>query len=141
MSISATMTVCDDIRFENNGKLMLIGGYTSDIFITNDDFWVNQLLFLFHVEGPLSEAPREITFEVTLPRGEAKKLTIPMANFQNTGERTRWYVRQIINFYHETLHPGSILARVLCDDQAMPVGAPWIVLPAPEGEAQLAPTP
>ena len=141
MSVSATLLICDDIRFENTGKMLIVGGYTSDIAIPQADFNVGQLLFLFSLDAPISDFPREVKFEVVFPGDELRENAVVLPPLENLEGRTRWYLRQILNFNNQALRPGRIFARVVCDGQETLVGAPWIVLVPPIEEPVVTATP
>ena len=128
MISNVTLDVCEDVRFEADGKLIVIGIYTLDISIVPGLFPVKQLLFLFHADGLRADTPVKVEFEVTLPGALPKRIELRPPPFDEAPERTRWYVRGIVQFMNEILYPGHISAKAICDGVETEVGAPWIVL-------------
>jgi hypothetical protein len=130
MSINVSIMVCDDIRFEQNGKMFLIGVYNNDLGIGAPGAVVPQLMFLFSVDGPLAERPKEITLEVTLPGGApiGSTFPVPLADslLETLPGRTRWFMRNVIAIQNTELNPGRIVARVAVDGVDVTVSTPWI---------------
>ena len=128
MISNATLFVCEDIRFEADGKFIVIGTYTRDISIVPGPYPVKRLLFLFNADGPLSSLPKKLEFEVTLPGAQPRRAEIQPPAFEDTPGRTRWYARGIVQFTNEILYPGQIFAKAISDGLETEVVAPWIVL-------------
>jgi hypothetical protein len=130
----ASVLVCDDIRLEISGKLIIIGAYTQDIVIPSDEFVVNQIYFLFLAECQRSEPFKSLKFEVTLPGNEPVAVDMgkppPLAD-DVMPERERLYVRQAIQIPAAKLRPGKIMARVIHDGGVINAGAGWIVKASP----------
>jgi hypothetical protein len=126
MSIGATLIVCDDIRFEANGKFIVVGAYTGDIAIANAGDMTWQTIFLFSVDCPIATYPRRMEFSVTLPGHPPDISVYDVPDFVRTGLSGRWPYRHIIHVRHRVLNPGGIAARVICDSQVIDVAAPRI---------------
>ena len=124
----ASVIVCDDVRTEMTGKLIVIGVYTTDIAIFSDEQMSPQLQFLFYAECDHSDPFKSIKFEVQLP-GE-KPAFVETANLPPpppiTSGRSRSYIRQLLTVAPATLRPGKITARVVHDRGEIPVSAGWI---------------
>lgn len=129
MSRSATLMVCDDIRQEMSGKLIIIGVYTGDILILHDDFQIGQLIFFFTVDCDIKDTPRKTYFEVVLPDGETTSLTIDAPELIPDEQFTRWYIRQTLGIQNKSLRSGKIKAKVICDGEEIRMSAPAIVVP------------
>jgi hypothetical protein len=131
MNIDATLMVCDDVRMEVNGKLILIGVYTGDIAIPADGSISPHLMFLFVAEGQLTRQPAEVTFELMLPGDEPRRTSIKLPAFVVPEGRTKWTVRQVLGLQNIVLHPGHATAKVICDGEETAISAPWIVVAPP----------
>lgn len=132
MSAHATLIVCDDIRFEANGKFIVIGGYTGDIAIAASRDYAPQMLFLFSVDSPLVGFPRRMEFSVTLP-GHPPDISIhDVSDFVADPAIPRWTYRHIVHVRNRALYPGKIAARVICDTQVIDVFAPNVSISLPE---------
>jgi hypothetical protein len=134
----ASVIVCDDVRFEITGKLVIVGAYTADIAIAADEQPTPQLQFLFRAECDINDPFTAIRFEVTLPGtepviAESKNLGPPPGV---SAGRTRISVHQLISIPGAVLRPGKILARVVHEKGEIPVTATWItkVEPSPKTE-------
>jgi len=124
----ASVIVCDDVRFEVTGKLVIVGVYTADISIVSDEQPTPQLQFLFRAECDINDPFATIRFEVTLPGSEpivaeSKSLGPPPSV---SAGRTRISIYQLISVPGAVLRPGKILARVVHEKGEIPVSATWI---------------
>ena len=62
--------MCDEVRVENNGKLMIIGMYTPDMSVPQIPFLVRTLTFFTSVE---SDVPGDFAFRMKLSHLETGK--------------------------------------------------------------------
>lgn len=126
----ASVVVCDDIRVEVNGKLVLIGLYTSDIVIPTDIFTAFQMHFLFMAECVRSDPFKSLRFEVMLPGNDPVSVTAsvpPALDEKLLPERERMYVRQDVYISPANLRPGRIMAKVIHERGEIDAHAGWIV--------------
>jgi hypothetical protein len=132
MKSQATLLVCDEIRLEMTGKLILIGTYTSDMMIPAPGFVTPQMVFFLIFEGPLAERPTEgCKFEVTLPGQKPSEWPIIFQpNPPPVPEgRTKFIMRHGWAIQSPVLNPGHIKGRVITSKGEISVGGPWITLP------------
>jgi hypothetical protein len=133
--MNATVSICDDIRMEINGKLILIGMYTGNIIISTDNVAVPQMVFLFYVDCKVDEVPRVLEFEATLPGGEPQTSRVDITEPPHfKPEHTRWYLRHAITLGMPHLSAGKIKARVRLDDKEIELTTPWIEVATPPEE-------
>jgi hypothetical protein len=136
MAVQATYMVCDDVRVEWNGKAIVIGIYTSDLTIPSTPVAVTQLQFFLIFECGVSEQPKKIRFEVTLPNQPTAhwELRLP-ENIPVPEGRTKFTVRQPFAVMNAVLEPGQIKAKVTYEETEIDLGGPWIVQvePTPPG--------
>jgi hypothetical protein len=133
MAINATVIICEDLRIENTGKVIVIGMHPGNLSIpTEGETTIAQLIFLFSIDGPLSYLPNRVRFEVEIP-GVSQPLSSEMSMETQTFEEkyTRWSARQAIGMRNITAQSGKIAARVWVDDQQLEVSSPWIVAAEP----------
>lgn len=128
------LLVCDDLRLEFNGKTILVGVYNGDIIIPFSPFAAGQLYFIFNFECDVSEIPRNLTFEITLPGQKPLQWPCPIPqDVKIPNERKKAYVRQPCPIFGPVLNEGRIEAKVIHDMGEIEVAAPWIVqMPAPQ---------
>jgi hypothetical protein len=137
------MIVCDVGRLEYDGKLTLVGVYTTDLGIPANSTVAPTIAFFVAVEGDLSEQPAFIEFEICLPGQppiRLPRIEIPAGEKPPEG-RTRWIVRTMHSLVNAPLQPGHITGKVICDDREVPISGPWIVVaenpaPAPNSTVQ-----
>jgi hypothetical protein len=124
---NATVTVCEDLRFENTGKFIIVGGYTGDIAVFTEGMPLKQLMFLFQVEYRVSDTPIDITFEVKIPGQETKTDRTQIPDVKNVFKKEFWVFRHIIAA--ENIPPvlGAIDVRVLVGDHVIELVCPSIV--------------
>jgi hypothetical protein len=124
---NVSVTVCDDIRLEANGKLILIGVYTGNIVIPADDYVTPQISFFFHIDIPRDTHPTKVMCEIGLPGGsppQRGEIAIAQPAFKEG--HTRWVMRHVLGFRNAPLIPGKIEARVYIDDEVYPAVAAWV---------------
>ena len=126
---SATLLVCDDIRIEANGKLIIIGVYTGNILILSPEMPGTNLTFMFSLDVPIGEIPRSVAFEVVLPGEKPDRHSLEITDPKLEPHHTRWYLKQVVVAGGKTLRLGRIDAKVVCDGEEILVSAPWIVAP------------
>jgi hypothetical protein len=136
MILNATISLCDDIRFEVGGKITLVGVYLGDVSIIPGPYPVKQLVFLVNIEGTLEDLPRELAIEVAVPSLEPRRKTLTLPTFDSPAGRTTWFTRGVVAFENELLQAGRVVAKVIADGVEYEVGSPWIVeAPPPALEA------
>lgn len=123
----AYVIVCDDIRTEASGKMIIIGAYTGDIAIFADSDSSPQLTFYFRAECDVDDPFAFIRFEVTLPGEEPAvfEAALPPPPPMPL-ERRRAYVRHIMRIAPATLRPGKIVAKVVHEKGEIPLSSGWI---------------
>jgi|SRR5208282_4581275 len=129
----AFVTVCDDVRIEINGKLIMIGVYPNHIIVPAEPFVASQLVFNFYAESDINDPFTSVTLEVTLPKQPPQRMEVPLgvpAQPISPGW-TRWYVRYPLTLRPAVLHFGKIVARVIHDKGELEAGAPWVLSVAP----------
>lgn len=129
-SWNATLLVCDDLLYSLTGKINLFGIYTGDIGVPLQMQATGQLVFLFLLEGDLSERPGRVTLEVSLP-GESSpnRLDVgPLAVPAAAPGRTRWNLRLPFLVAQPVLRPGRIEAKIIHGKDEISVRGPWITL-------------
>jgi hypothetical protein len=131
MITSATVDVCEDIRFEHDGKFTLVGVFTNDIALI-PDIPARRIIFLFHIDGSMDAIPDSLAVEVTLPlvKPSRQNIDIPeilRAEMTGNPSRTRWTVRGVVVFVDQIFGPGQIVAKVIADGSEYYVGAPSLV--------------
>jgi hypothetical protein len=126
------MLVCDDLLYTITGKLNLIGIYTTDIGIPVEAHVAAQMIFLFNIEGDLSEQPKDgLHFELQMPGEEAKTLTVPVPVLTAPAApgRTRWFARIPFLVQPVVLRAGQIKATIKHEPgEDIAVAGPWITL-------------
>jgi hypothetical protein len=80
MAINSKFSImCDEVRMENNGKLMILGLYTPDMSVPQFPFTVPVLTFVFWIEGTI---PGNYQFSARLVHLETGgELAQAMGNF------------------------------------------------------------
>lgn len=66
-NLFAWMRVFDDIRAENNGKLLYIGGYSTDIIVQQLPTRLPQLVFTITLRCPIGEVPAKAVAQLEIP--------------------------------------------------------------------------
>jgi hypothetical protein len=129
MSISAICQVCDDIRFEANGKAIIIGLFTTDIAIYSDNYVISHLHFLFTVSSISDNYPEFIQMMVTLPDGQQLQgpFSFPGRDSIAPGRRG-WQLRGLLSAINMNFTTGQMKASVVCDGQEIDVVVPEVVI-------------
>jgi hypothetical protein len=133
-NIQGTLLICDDVRVEVGGKVILIGVYTTDIAIPSEQFMTPQLHFILNSNCPLAEKPKNVTAEITLPKQQPLKWEFPIIDDGQIPEgRTKFVFKRVLSVFNAVLVPGRIEARLRYDENELPVAAGWIVaVPMPQ---------
>ncbi len=127
--INVSLLVCDEIRIEITGKLIIIGLYTGDISVPVDGTFIQRLNFLFSVDGPLSSKPDEVQFKLTLPKTETNLSVGPVGTFLNPGGlRKKWLLRHSVGVVNQQLYSGKIMASVIFNGEEHIPSTPWIAV-------------
>lgn len=138
--MNVTVLVCDEIRIELSGKLFIIGMYTGNIAIPHDDFVIPSINFLFSFDCALSDMPKKVAFEITMPGGVTNSSQLDVAPPEIKEHHTRWYMRHALGFQNTSLRSGKIEAKIVVDDREIIAGAPWIVIAPPQESIPVDPT-
>ena len=131
--MNASVIVCDDIRIEITGKLVLVGVYPGNLSIPQDNMQIPQLQFFFSADFPLDDVPKRLSFEVTLPGQETQKSEMDLAAPIAEPHHTRWQIRHVLGIAGPVLKTGKVDIRVVADGNECPISSPWVVL-APAAE-------
>ena len=120
-TLAGTMLVADDVRYEHNGKLIIVGAYTTDISIPVEPLLVPNMVLLFSMEAERSERPASISFDVTLPGDQTKSLKIPLRWSDGPipeiyKDRRRWTIKVPFVLGSVSLRTGPIEARAYFDE-------------------------
>jgi hypothetical protein len=131
-SWNASLLVCDDLLYSLAGKLTLLGVYTGDISIPAPTWTVGQLVFLFLMNGDLTERPTQpLDLEVTLPGSAPQTMVFPTSFAPSPASgRTKWFLRTPFLLQNVILRPGRIAANVKHGDFVMNPGSPWVTGPS-----------
>jgi hypothetical protein len=129
MSTNASLIICDDVRVEFNGKVIMIGVYTGDMLIPAEPFIASQLYFFFYIDTPIDESPNKVTLEVTMPQQDASRWEFPIPEITSQPGRTKFVFKQPVSLLNPILHCGRIAARVLLDEKSLDVATMWITKP------------
>lgn len=129
-SWNANLLICDDLMFSLSGKMTAIGIYTGDIGIPTSEHRTGQLIFMFMLQGDLTEQPTEpMVLEVTFPGEQPHSMTLPPPvfgqNFEGSG-RTKWFQRTPFMIQNVILRPGQIKTRIRYGKLELNPGSPWI---------------
>jgi hypothetical protein len=125
---NVTLITCEELRFEINHKLTIIGVFSGDIRITPGPFPVNKLIFLFQIQGDDIKVPRNINVQITLPDKEPRSQPVPVPTFIEADRMKAWTLRGAILIQNEIVSPGQVTATVIADGEEFSVAAPRIVL-------------
>jgi hypothetical protein len=126
MPRNVTLLVCDDIRVEGNGKLIVIGLYPGNVIVPTPDYVCSQLLFLFNIDTDIKDRPAIVELSIALPGEEPVTGTIQMVHGEVQPEYTRWHIRQVLAISNSPLRPGKIVATATLDGEPHPVSSAWI---------------
>jgi hypothetical protein len=140
MTANATLLVCDDVRFETGGKLLVIGAYSGDIAIPADPSQVSQLVFVISVDIPIDETPSSITTEIQLPGAEPSISTNNLIRPEAGEGRSTFMYRQIMGVKDPILKPGRIYAKVSFGEREIEMATPWIVMASAPPTVSLPPS-
>jgi hypothetical protein len=129
----AFVTICDDVRIEISGKLIMIGVYTNHIIIPTEPFIAPQLVFNFYAESDINDPFTSVTFEVNLPQQPIQRVDIPLGMPAKpvNPQWTRWFVRQPMIVRPAILHFGRIDTKVIHDRGELEAGGAWILSTPP----------
>lgn len=123
----AQLVVCDDVAISLSGKINITGAYTADILINSEQMVAPQIVFFFFVEGAMSELPKTVTCEVTLPGEEPRQFASFTPIFgQNLTDRKRWFLRLPYVVPLPVLRVGPLRGKVIMDIGEIDVVGPWI---------------
>jgi hypothetical protein len=128
---SATVFACDELLYNMTGKVMIQGLYTSgDIAIPSDELRINQLVFCFSIETPVSEPLSSIALKVTFPEAEPNLLHTPVAAFNPMlyADVRRKTIKTLHPFLIQQplLKPGPIRTSVIHDKGEIDAGIIWV---------------
>ncbi|HXQ09859.1 MAG TPA: hypothetical protein VN805_02550 [Caulobacteraceae bacterium] len=112
---------------EINGKLFIIGMYTGNIAVADNEETRGTFQFIFSADCKIDEIPRSMVFEVILPGEEPNRSVANIVPPPPDETHTSWMVRHAVVAINQVLRPGKIVARVIADGQETEVAAPWIV--------------
>jgi len=129
----AFVIVCDDLLVSLSGKMTVIGVYTNDLGIPSEEHRVNQLVFLFIIEGDLNDPLKSLKVRVKMPSGSSGEgeILVPSDAFPDAPGRKRWIARLPLVMPFPILTPGKIEATVIHDQGEIEVVTPWIVSSLP----------
>jgi hypothetical protein len=134
MAIAATVLICDDMRVENTGKIILVGIYPGELSILSDPSILSQICFFVSIDMPIDEIPKAITTEITLPNQApnvtTSEITPDIESLKKPGRR-KFLFRQLVGLRNVPLSPGRIELKVRCDETEIEVATPWIVMADP----------
>jgi hypothetical protein len=135
MARYAFVIPCQDVRFEFDGKLTLVGMFTSNIGIPAAPTVIPQLSFLVLIEGDLSEYLQSLKIEILLPgTPEPTKLEVPVPPIPQPMPlegQSKWRFQMPIILANVVLYPGRIVFRIIHDQGELEVGARWVVIGQP----------
>jgi hypothetical protein len=134
----AFVTICDDVRVETSGKLILIGVYPNHhLAIPTEPFGATQLVFNFYAESDITEPFTSVTLEVTLPKQPAQRFDMPMGipSPPQPGW-TRWFVRHPMVLRPAVLYFGRITTKVIHDKGETEATGGWVVPSTPIAEQE-----
>jgi hypothetical protein len=126
----ASAFVCDEALFSLTGKITISGMYTQDIVISSNEQQINQLVFVFTIETPISEPFKTLTLKVAFPGSDpievpAATAIAPIASADP--RRKQIIYRQPVLIPQPTLRPGRIVASVVHESGEIEAGGFWVV--------------
>jgi hypothetical protein len=128
----ATVLVADEWTTTLSGKFTLSGVYGTDIHISHDPYFANQLVFAFIIETAPDDPYQAIQLSVTLPGGDHRRVDLPLARFvAGESDKIRWCLKFPLLFASAILRPGSIEAKVIHEKGEILTATPSIVLREP----------
>jgi len=132
MARVATVLACQDVRLEYDGKLTVVGVFTTNIGVPAP-MSIPQMWFLVNIEGDLSEQLESLSLHIHLPGVEEPVIhDVPDIVAPRTIEgQTRWRHLLPLQITNMTLNPGRIRFRLIHDKGEIETGAGWIVLNDP----------
>jgi hypothetical protein len=134
----ASLLVCDDLLVSMNGKLTLLGIYTSaDITILAESTTIPQITFLFLIESDADDPFEKISVEVTLPGQPTARTEMPASALPSSPTppgRTRRLYKLPLLIQGAILNPGRVDAKVVHENGEIAVVGPWIML-APQAQS------
>jgi hypothetical protein len=134
-----SVIVSDDFLISLQGKFNIIGVYTGDIAIAADEIITQQLVFTFIMESSIDDVPSMITFEVSFPGEEARRMMCPLALPSSIPpERNKFVLRIPFAINNITLRPGRIEVKVIYEGGEVKATAPWIVRAVDLGSVRVA---
>lgn len=133
MGVRASIIVCDDILISLQGKVTIVGMYTSDLTIFSESVVASQVAFLTMIEADLEDLPDSMHVEITFPGEKPQVIAVQSPGTIQVGpNRSKIVIKVPAQAIQITLRPGKIEAKVVYPGGETVVAAPWIVqLPAP----------
>lgn len=64
--LSSYAIFCDEVRVEDNGKLLLIGTYQDELYVPRYPFWIPGLVIVAVLEAPKGEFPDHVIMRAYL---------------------------------------------------------------------------
>ena len=143
MNRQASVIVADDFRLEASGKMIIIGAYAGDIGLFTEQHLINQLCFLFIIEGKIEDGlPGPGFIEITMPNGRVTTQAIPDLDlWPKGGDRKNWIMRQLVGVQQVVLTYGQIKARIVYEDHEIVPVCPWVVPLSPNPSPTASPQP
>ncbi|WP_145671801.1 DUF6941 family protein [Azospirillum brasilense] len=131
---------CDDVRYETSGKAIIIGVYSSDMFVSGDvPITLPRLLILCEVVSPIEDPVKRLKIRAFGPplgqeEPEAEIPDIPLPIAPDGREFVASVVRVAIDLAPFTVHAeGFIEVTVETERETMRAGRLYIhFLPSPE---------
>ena len=127
MTISATVEVCDDLRFEKDNKMTVVGVYNTDIGIIPGPNPVLKLIFLFHIDGDRETVPSDLFVQVGIGSKEPRRQAVEIPAYVKEKTKAHWRLRGVVVFHNEIIEPGEVDAKVIVDGEAYDVASPNFV--------------
>ena len=124
---NVSVIMCDDLRLEVSGKIIIVGMYPSNIVMPTAELVVPQLQFFFTVDFPRDAVPQRLSYEVELPGEQPQRSDVPVVLPVFQEGHTRWMGRHALTVTSPTLRPGKIQASVITDKGVFPAVAGWVV--------------
>ena len=125
MTVSVTLEVCEDIRFETSGQMTLVGVVSQHVSLA-PNLPVKQIMFLFRIEGTFPDLPNELEIFITLPGGEPRSQRVEIPTFPQKPLGKWWLLRGVIVIQNELINLGQVEAKVNIDGTTVDVRAPVV---------------
>jgi len=139
-SITAIALFFDDIRFESNNKLILIGQYASDMIVSPGSLPVDRLSILLHVRWPLDFTPKTVIVRVSVPGQPPMVQPLPTSDpiiiTRPKSEFSSVIMQGIVQLRFPPLRAGDTIdVWVQLDGHDIPAGRLHISAPSSLGSA------